>query len=342
MKKKIAQIVIHIAVWLCFFVLPHFFYPKPPNSPVFPSTEIMNLMILGNLYLVSFYYFNSLLLIPKLLAKRKTALYILCIICCYVVFGVIQYYLHKYFEIAIHHQHKGGWNFFFSGASAVFFLIYIVSSGVKIISEWFTSEQKKELVEHEKLQTELSLLKAQINPHFLFNVLNTIYSLALSQSEKTPDAVMKLSKLMRYVMNDTAADMVMLESEIQYISNYIELQKMRLTDKVVINYQIDLVDIIDKRIAPLLLIPFVENAFKYGVSTREYSPIDIHLGMDGKWMIFEVKNRKINTKNTNTESNNIGIDNVKRRLELIYPNNYELDIEDFTDTYQISLKIVLK
>lgn len=340
MKKRIVQIIIHIAVWLCFFSLPYFIYPQQSSSLIFPSNRIMYFVLLSNTFLVLFYYSNSSVFIPKLLARRKTILYILAIVCCYLLFCLIQYNLHRSIELIIHHPRKKGWFFFFSGASAIFFLIYIVSSGIKIISEWFRAEQKKEQVENEKLQTELSLLKAQINPHFMFNVLNTIYSLALSQSEKTPDAVMKLSKLMRYVMNDSAGEMVMLESEIQYISNYIDLQKMRLTDMVTINYHIALADIMDKRIAPMLLIPFVENAFKYGVSTREYSPIDISLGMEGKWMVFEVKNRKINTKNS--DSNNIGIDNVKRRLELIYPNNYELEIEDFKETYQVSLKIALK
>jgi len=225
------------------------------------------------------------------------------------------------------------WNF------AIFLLVFVFSTGIRVINQWLRSEQRAKEITNEKLQAELSFLKAQINPHFLFNTLNNIYALASSQSEHTAAAVMKLSSIMRYVLTEARNDLVPLEKEILFTSHYIELQKMRLTDKTSIDYSIQ-GDPLGRQIAPLLLLPFVENAFKYGISTRECSPIHILLDIKQESLYFSISNHKhFNTMLRMAENTGIGISNTKRRLDLLYPGRYELIINDKSNEFTVHLKI---
>jgi two-component system LytT family sensor kinase len=203
------------------------------------------------------------------------------------------------------------------------------------------TERRNKEIEHEKLQTELSFLKAQINPHFLFNTLNNIYSLAADRSDQTAAAVMKLSNIMRYVLNEAKNDFVPLEKEIEFTSHYIQLQKIRITDKTTVDFSIQ-GDAAGKQISPLLFLPFIENAFKYGVSTRELSPIHILLKIDDASVHLEVTNDK-HLGSTLKSANNtgIGINNTRRRLELIYHNRYSLETSSSEKNFSVNLKIDL-
>jgi sensor histidine kinase YesM len=208
-----------------------------------------------------------------------------------------------------------------------------------VINQWLRSEQRNKEIANEKLQAELSFLKAQINPHFLFNTLNNIYALASSQSELTAPAVMKLSSIMRYVLTEARNDLVPLEKEIQFTTHYIELQKMRLTDRSSIDFTV-MGDPLGRQIAPLLLLPFVENAFKYGISTRERSPIRILLEIKKDSMYFSVTNLKhINTSLKMADNTGIGIHNTQRRLDLLYEHRYGLTIDDGPAEFTVHLNI---
>jgi two-component system, LytTR family, sensor kinase len=227
------------------------------------------------------------------------------------------------------------------GSLAIFLLVFAISTGVKVIDQWFQSEKRNKEIENEKLTTELFFLKSQINPHFLFNTLNNIYSLAAAQSEKTAEAVMKLSSIMRYVLTEVKNDCVPLEKEIQFITHYIELQKLRLTDKSKVEFNV-VGDTAGRQISPLLFLPFVENAFKYGISTRELSPIIILLEIKNPDLYFTVKNNKHTTTLLKSAGNTgIGIQNAKRRLELLYKNRYQLDIAEDATTYSVNLNLSL-
>ncbi|HEV2480528.1 MAG TPA: sensor histidine kinase [Puia sp.] len=211
---------------------------------------------------------------------------------------------------------------------AIFLLVFVFSTGIRVINQWLLSEARAKEIANEKLKAELSFLKAQINPHFLFNTLNNIYALASAQSEHTAAAVMKLSSIMRYVLTEARNDLVPLEKEIQFTSHYIELQKMRLTDKTIIDFSVR-GEPLGRQIAPLLLLPFVENAFKYGISTREYSPINILLEIKDNSLYFSICNHKqLNTTLRVSDNTGIGISNTKRRLDLFYEDRYSLDIQD--------------
>lgn len=221
-----------------------------------------------------------------------------------------------------------------------FVLVFAIGLAVSSIQEWFKSEETKKEMEHEKLNTELSLLKSQINPHFFFNTLNNIYSLAIVKSDETASSILKLSSIMRYVLTETDQKLVPLSNEIEFLQNYINLQSVRLTDKVKLNVELEGYGN-NKQIAPLLFIAFVENAFKYGVSTIERSEISIKLKTDGNKVIFFVRNNIMQAAKNSSINTGIGIVNVKRRLALLYPAKHTLNIEEKSNFYTVNLEIIL-
>jgi LytS/YehU family sensor histidine kinase len=188
--------------------------------------------------------------------------------------------------------------------------------------------------------SELSFLKAQINPHFLFNTLNSIYSLAIQRSDATPDAVVKLSGMMRYVLQDAQYETVSLQSEVNYIKDYIELQKLRLDKSVKLIFTQE-GDLTGKKIAPLILISFIENAFKYGVNSEEDSEIVIRIKSEKEFSLF-VKNNKVRSYSSDEPNTGLGIKNTRKRLELLYPGLHTLEISDNEKEFSVNLVIRLK
>jgi two-component system, LytTR family, sensor kinase len=334
----VLQYVIHAAVWTGFLVLPHLLRPGPNNRHESPDNMIMIGFTLSNFILIGFYYLNSLLLVPRYLAKQRMLHYILFIFGSFFTYVLISSLIKSIIPPMVPKPFNRPILSDILGSSVIFFLIFIISTGITIISQWFASEKKNREIENEKLQTELSYLKAQINPHFLFNVLNTIYTLSSKKSERTPDAVMKLSKLLRYVVNDAKADFVSLKQEIQYLENYIELQKMRLNEKAKIEFIVNGTDS-NKQISPLLFIPFVENAFKYGVSTVEESPITIKLLITNDSVFFTATNKVFH--NPDNSQNGTGLENVKKRLDLIYNKKHQLFVQQMNGLYKVELTISL-
>jgi hypothetical protein len=212
---------------------------------------------------------------------------------------------------------------------------------VLFIAMLLKTSQRWRQLQNEKLETELSYLKAQINPHFLFNTLNSIYSLAIEKSDYTATAVVKLSGMMRYIISESNKHFVSLQKEINYIKDYIELQKFRLGGTVQINYLTE-GNAEGLEIAPLLLITFVENAFKYGVNPEEYSDIFIEIKIAENNLELTVSNNKVKHSLNKKESSGLGITNTKHRLEMLYPGRYTLDIQDGAKMFIVELKINLK
>ncbi len=223
---------------------------------------------------------------------------------------------------------------------AIFFLVFTVGTCIAVIQRWLKTEETRKETESEKLNTELSFLKSQINPHFFFNTLNNIYSLAIVRSEKTAPAVMKLSSIMRYILTETTQNLVPLQNEVDFTHNYIELQQVRLTEKTTVLFE-STGDIENKVVAPLIFIPFIENAFKYGISTKHDSTIEISLSVINNTIDLKVKNYIVASENNMLENTGIGINNVKRRLELMYPGKYELSHEAKDNFYFVHLEIQL-
>ncbi|MVM31773.1 sensor histidine kinase [Spirosoma sp. HMF4905] len=219
---------------------------------------------------------------------------------------------------------------------ALFFLLGSVST---LLSISVQTANRLRQVENDQLKAELQQLKAQIHPHFLFNTLNSIYSLAIRNDERTADTIVKLSEFMRYIIRDAHRDKVPLSTEVNYIANYIDLQKARLRDAVQIDYQLE-GDQNRLQIAPLLLFSFIENAFKYGVSPEEDSLIIIHLSIQDERLRLYVANNKVDV-NQLEKSTTVGLKNARERLRLLYPNAHELVIEDTPMHYRVTLTLTL-
>lgn len=210
---------------------------------------------------------------------------------------------------------------------------------IHLIKKWYFSEQERQLLRQEKLEAELRYLKAQIHPHFLFNTLNNLYSLIITQSSKAPEIVYKLSQLMSYMLYDSNKPFVPLQMEIDYIENYITLEKIRYADRL--DVSLNILDPIDNiHIAPLLILPFIENSFKHGVASdigKVWVYIDIQV-RNGQ-LILKVENSKPATRPQLPRSG-LGLANLRKRLDLIYRENYELQLVD-EETYLVILKLTL-
>lgn len=219
----------------------------------------------------------------------------------------------------------------------IYILIIGLSTATSTVQRWQTSEQKVVRAEAEKANAELSFLKAQINPHFLFNTLNNIYTMSVTQHEHTSDSIMMLSNIMRYVTDDVTEDFVLLQHEINCIQDYISLQKLRLGSKTKLCFEVEgLIE--NQKIAPLIIMTFVENVFKYGISKHKESMINIKLKVEGDCISFFCQNTLLEHQPTVARTG-IGIANTRQRLELLYPKKYLLEIDSNNQLFTVKLRL---
>ncbi|WP_276392185.1 sensor histidine kinase [Eudoraea chungangensis] len=273
---------------------------------------------------------NHFILIPVFYDKKKYLSYGILLVA--IIFGCS--YLKGY------STSSGSW---IGVYKMFFFLIYTTGTGMAAFFLRRNMIFRRENEEKEKLQKEMELnyLKEQVNPHFLFNSLNSIYSLSREQSPETPAMVMQLSELMRYQLESAKKDRVLVKEELEFIENYLLLEEKRLSNRCNIEFLIDGA-LSDYAIAPMLLIPFVENAIKHGAqSTNEISSLDVSATMKKTRLHFSVLNSKP-TKLIRSEREGLGLENVKRRLELLYPKSHDLSIKDSKKTFEVVLTIDLK
>jgi hypothetical protein len=338
MKSRTTQILFHLVGCTVYLSLPLIFWPGEGGvSEFFSNTRPLRGYINHILFLL-FFYLNYYLLVPRLYFGKKPVLFILSLLVCFFVISFLPGEMVPFGEQGPPPPHKphneGSKLFFIFGHNLVFFLgIVFFSLMLQINNRWRKAEK-------EKLKAELSYFKAQINPHFLFNTLNTIYSLAIQKADNTPEAVVKLSGMMRYVISDASHDFVPLEKEISYITDYIELQKIRFGDTVTIDYMPCDPDPVHY-IAPLILIPFIENAFKFGVNPETDSLIVIMINLTGSELHLHVFNHKVSNKPESETVGGLGIANARQRLALLYPDNHRLMIDDDEDKFTVDLYITL-
>ncbi len=219
--------------------------------------------------------------------------------------------------------------------------VAVAGFAYRLLLLWFQQEKIRKDLETQKLQAELSFLKMQVNPHFLFNALNNIYSLSvMEKSKKTGDSIMKLSELMRYVLyeKEDRENKVSLDKEIRHINSYIDLEKLRHPGDIYINFSIE-GDTNGKRIAPLLLFPLIENACKHGILTDPQKPVGIHLHVNKEHLNFSLEN--FNNGYLKDEVGGIGLPNVKKRLDLIYGDKYSLDVNKTENKFLVNLQLPL-
>lgn len=239
-----------------------------------------------------------------------------------------------------------GKHFVLNNQFTTFFSTFLIGSGSSIycaMMDWLKGQNQKQELRNETLQSELKFLKSQINPHFLFNTLNSLYALTLKKSDLAPEIVLRLSEMMRYMLYECNEKQVPLEKEVNYLMNYLELEKLRHGTKLDVDLKVA-GSIKFQKIAPLMFIPFVENSFKHGVShhiTKGF--VNINISADDQLLDLTIENSKTPTMPSTSlkKSGGIGLANIKRRLELLYPEQYQLNISEQPNTYSVNLKINL-
>lgn len=336
--KNINPVIIHILCWVILILINLLtFYNRFQD---FPHEYQFYFRISLDVLL---FYLNYTLLVPKLLLNRKIVLYIL------VSFSFILFYSYlnnqvspppHLKEMAPRMQgFKPNERIFRGVQILVAVLLFAVGASVKLVTEWYKNEKVKALIETQKINTELSFLKTQLNPHFLFNSLNSIYSLANKKSDVTTDAIVTLSELMRYMLYETDKEYVLLKKEIEYIKNYISLQNLRLKDSSGVRFNVH--GNLEHYIEPLLLISFIENAFKYGTDYTGKTNINIQISIEENNLILNIKNY-ISVKEKQKNNSGIGLQNVKSRLNLLYPSAHVLTINQSENEYSVELVLNLK
>lgn len=346
LKTKMSKKNIFIILGIVLFLLQPLIFPSRPMD-ITDHNHRMDLLydILGNLLILIFFYINYIFLIPSFLFQKKYVQYGLSVLLGLIIVIFLPWLLigsHISPEFKDHPKHIiPGQETLFQKVQLFFSdvdqLVFLFAGTVFFSTFWFERMQNQK-IKTEKLKAELSHLKLQIHPHFLFNTLNSIYASAIKKDEKTADTVLVFSDFMRYLLQDSYQNEVLLEKEIQYINNYIELQKSRLRNSVTIEFQKN-GDFSHKQIAPLLMFTFVENAFKYGVNPDEDSEIKIIISIKENELVLMVFNKIVTTKNI--ESSNIGIKNTRERMMLYYPNKHRLEIKEDEKTFVVHLKINL-
>ncbi len=216
-------------------------------------------------------------------------------------------------------------------------LIVGFDTGLKLSVKWVQSEQKRVSAEKENVESQLAFLRNQVSPHFFMNTLNNIHALIDFDAAEAKESIIRLSKLMRHLLYDSEVSLIPIQKEYEFISNYVDLMKLRYSDKVQINLQLPS-ELQDKKIPPLLFTSFVENAFKYGISYEQSSFINISFANDAQHLFFEISN-SIPKNQKEQEVGGIGIENSRKRLNLLYANNYDLNIKHSEDVFTVSLKI---
>ncbi len=277
--------------------------------------------------IMSIIWINHFIFIPFFFDKRRYFLYTILLIGSVFIGAYLKAYA------------KGSW---YGVYKMIFFLIYTTGTGMAAFFLRRNMIIQRENDEKEKLQKEMELnyLKEQVNPHFLFNSLNSIYALARLQSPETPDLVMQLSELMRYQLESSKKETVLLKEELEFIENYLLLEEKRLSKRCTVEFLIE-GDVSELKISPMLLIPFVENAIKHGAqSTNEQSTIDISASIKNSTFYFCVDNSKPPVISA-LKRKGLGLENVRRRLNLLYPNSHVLEIDDMEKVYRINLSIDL-
>ena len=362
MKSKQLNILfrfLEVIAWILFCALPIVFLKKPPHSgehPIFHSTlNFIFIFLIKNIKFIVLFYIHSLVLIPLFFAKKKYTEYISYLTILFLIVVSIpfisEYFLHigaehHHTEInSIHNLHEQhgrdehhgrrgkmpmmdmGMHFFMS------IIILILPFLLHVYKSWIASEK-------DKTEIELSFLKSQINHHFLFNSLNSIYSLSVQESKETPEAVHSLSYIMRYVLDETVKDKALLSKELEYIHHYLSLQRVRLNEKIKLTYSV-IGDAEKKIISPMILIPFIENCFKHGVSTIYNCEINISIHIENDQLTLRTENEIINTTNAKEVISGIGIPNVIKRLEYDYFEKYTYTKSIIGNKYVAELKLEL-
>jgi two-component system sensor histidine kinase AlgZ len=336
-------ILVHLSFWcvyLSFFIYQITLFQRGPEID---WERILSITAIHFSCAMAISYVNYFYLLPKFLAGRRGFRFFVQFAVAFVITILFRIHIERYFIDHYSHQERYLYSprFIVQLVSTNLFTVIFLGM-IRFVLEWFEFEARKKNVENEQLTAELNFLKAQINPHFLFNTLNNLYYLAYTKSSNTAEVIAKLSQMMRYMIYDTNQEKVPLSKEIEYMENYISLERLRLNDQIPIKFDIE-GNPNGYRVAPFIFITFLENAFKHGVSNSNPKAwVNVSIKLDGRQCFFVVENSKaVSLKPEAEEKSGIGLQNVTRRLELSYPEQYELEVQNLSDRYIVNLKILL-
>jgi two-component system sensor histidine kinase AlgZ len=288
-------------------------------------------------------YMNYFLFLPRFLERRNVGRYLIEFLVPFALLIFARVHLQRFLvDGYTNTEHYFYSNLYVVQVTATSLFIVIFVSMLRFAKDWFELEARKREIENEKLTAELGFLREQINPHFLFNTLNNLYYLAYTKSENTTEVIAKLSQMMRYMIYESNHLVVPLSKEIEYMENYISLERLRLNNQIPIQFDVS-GDPTAAKISPLILITFLENAFKHGVDANNASSwVKVAIQVEGNNCSYAVENSK--TKRVTSEpveKSGIGLRNVMRRLELSYPHRFEIKVQDEPERYRVDLKLKL-
>jgi two-component system, LytTR family, sensor kinase len=340
-QKKWFVILLHAAFWILLFSLP--FLLQGPNEDRRPQdrwssgSSAMLFYLVNNATWVGLFYLNAYLFVPKFFITKKYGAYALVLF----FFLFVMIMLGWFNRVMILPNVKGSWNMHILLTVLIYIFISTASLTYQLIRDRSAAERKLKEKETETLKTELSLLRSQVSPHFMFNVLNNMVALARKQSDQLEPSLIKLSSLMRYMLYEADEEKVSLDKEIDYLRSYIDLQQQRFGKQVVVDVIIHPADN-QYDIEPMLLIPFVENAFKHGTGIIENARILIEMNAEKGVLEFKVQN-KYNpaSEEVRDKTSGIGLTNVRRRLNLLYGKKHDLQIRKTDELFTTILKIEL-
>lgn len=371
-KNKILIPTLHVGAWSVIFFMHFVVLNKVWEDGL--KVDYVDFFI-SPLSLLFIFYINYLLFVPKFLFDKKNVFFILVNLLMVGMLLYVNYEVHENFrrenfrqeeppiepyhsikqnkpnngnvaKIEIEephkmHKHMHGPHFGMLHDFLNMLLVICISVMFKYTIKWFAAEDERRELEKSKMEMELKNLKSQLNPHFLFNTLNNIYALIGISQDKAQQAVIDLSKLLRYVLYDSEDSFVTLQKEVDFIQNYIKLMKLRLTSGVDVNVDINIDGHTDDPVIQLVFISLVENAFKHGVCINKKSFINIKLWIDEeKNICFEEKNSYFpKSKGSDKSGSGIGLENLQRRLDLTYPGKYEYKVEHDDNCYTAYLKL---
>jgi two-component system, LytTR family, sensor kinase len=335
-QNKIVRIAIHTIFWFCAWFFFFFYYKRYSEVNIYTfAASIINLVAaIATVYTFNYY------LIPKILLKNRLRSFIALAFVAIVIFFYVQLLLTLFLVVKLLQEESRLFPEMIDVVMLFFnmFFVVFVAIAIKFYKRWSEKDFREQQIQKEKVEAELQMLKTQINPHFLFNTLNSIYVLAMKKSEQTANVVMKLSDILDYILYRIDSPMIAISTEIQIIENYIELEKIRFADRVTITFTYNFKSN-DIQIPPMLIIPFVENAFKHGVGkSMEKSWIKINIEATGQLLNIEISNKKSQNK-LKAEAGGIGLLNVKKRLDLLFYDSYSLEISEENNRFDVFLTI---
>ncbi len=328
--------VIHMVFWVLIFAL--MLMAGPDNNTSF--MEVVRKVINLSFYMLVVYV-NLGYLIPRFLSQKNFMTYVLLLLAMVAVFTPI-----KVLMLYITYDEVDPQEFLIMNQQYIFLLLFLIAGGstvIKIISDWQRHQRDRKELETQRMQSEIKFLKSQINPHFLFNTLNSLYALTLKKSDKAPEIVIKLSEMMRYMLYECNERRVPLQKEVNYIQNYLDMERLRQSGHADISFRVE-GQVTDQTIAPLIFIPFLENSFKHGLN-QQISEGYVHVIMKvlGNKLLLRICNSKAGKapQPIDKPSGGIGLANVQRRLNLLYPLQYKLDIEENDTEHVVELSLDL-